>query len=235
MPENTAVEIKDGTRAIASYAFRDCTGLVSITIPESVVSLGNSIFYLCTHLTQINWNAENVISDTVSFYRTGVDADGISVVFGDNVKTIPDYAFFGLNTLKSVIIGNSVTSIGDNAFAFCDLTTLVIGDSVKSIGKEAFWQCYNLTSISLPVSTTYIGEDAFWGCELTDIYYAGSQKQWNEIVIEPGNFLYSYPVIHFAVEDPEPEETPKSFIEKIKAFFQKIADWFKNLFNIFNG
>ena len=240
MPENTAVEIKDGTRVIAGYAFKGCTGLISITIPESVVALCETVFNECTHLSQINWNAENVISDSVPFNRTGVDTDGVSVVFGDNVKTIPDNAFFGFKTLKSVIIGNSVTSIGDEAFSYCEqLTTLIIGNSLKSIGKEAFWQCNHLTSISLPVSTTYIGEDAFWGCRLTDIYYAGSQKQWNEIVIEPGNFLYSDPVMHFAVEDPEPEpepeETPKSFIEKIKAFFQKIADWFKNLFNIFNG
>ena len=68
--------------------------------------------------------------------------------------------------LTSVVIGNSVTSIGDYAFAFCEcLTSVVIGNSVTSIGESAFCGCLRLTSIEIPNSVTWIGDDAFEDCE----------------------------------------------------------------------
>jgi len=77
-----------------------------------------------------------------------------------------------INTsVTSVLIPNSVTSIGDNAFTFCfGLTTLTIPDSVTSIGNGAFGACISLTSVTIPNSVTSIGDIAFQGCiSLTSI------------------------------------------------------------------
>ena len=78
----------------------------------------------------------------------------------------------GRENLSSVVIPDSVTSIGDYAFYGCTgLTSIVIGDSVTSIGWRAFWDCTSLTSIVIPDSVTSIGRFAFSGCTgLTDVY-----------------------------------------------------------------
>ena len=87
-----------------------------------------------------------------------------SVVIGDSVTTIGDYAFY-CSGLTSIEIPDSVTTIGDSAFSNCSsLTSVVIGDSVTTIGDDAFLFCSSLTSIEIPDSVTTIGEDAFYNC-----------------------------------------------------------------------
>ena len=83
---------------------------------------------------------------------------------GKAVKYIPNSAFADCR-IKSIIIPDSVTSIGNNAFANCSkLTSVTIPDSVTSIGRYAFSGCSSLTSITIPDSITRIEECAFGGC-----------------------------------------------------------------------
>ena len=88
-----------------------------------------------------------------------------SLVIPDSVTNIGDYAFWGCTSLKSLVIPDGVTSIGDCAFYDCEsLKSLVIPDSVTSIGKSAFLNCKSLKSLVIPDSVTHIGNGAFKAC-----------------------------------------------------------------------
>ena len=80
-------------------------------------------------------------------------------------KIICDTAFYYCSALRSLVIPDSVTSIGESAFLFCNsLHSLVLPDGVTSIGKSAFEGCWSLKSLVIPNSLTSIGDRAFSGC-----------------------------------------------------------------------
>ena len=110
-----------------------------------------------------------------------LDEDGTLTVSGTG--KMADYSSYlsvpwisNSSKVKTVVIGDSVQSIGNLAFYGCNsLTSVTIPDSVTSIGSYAFWYCTSLTSITIPDSVTSIGEYAFFGCssltrvDITDI------------------------------------------------------------------
>ncbi len=105
-----------------------------------------------------------------------------TVTIGDSVTSIGDYAFYYCSKLTSVTIGNSVKSIGDDAFYECkSLTSVTIPDSVTSIGEDAFGYCKSLTSITIPNSVTSIGSSAFFYCSSLTSVNITDIKSWCEI------------------------------------------------------
>ena len=88
-----------------------------------------------------------------------------AIEIGNSVTSIGSNAFFGCQSLASVVIPNSVTSIGSNAFYYCySLASVVIPNSVTSIGSKTFYYCYSLASVVIPNSVTSIGSNAFDHC-----------------------------------------------------------------------
>ncbi len=147
--------------SIGDHAFSYCSGLTSVTIPDSVTSIGGGAFSHSGLKSVTIGNRVTSIGD-YAFW----DCDGLtSVTIGNRVTSIGDYAFWDCDGLTSVTIGNRVTSIGDCAFWDCDgLTSVTIPDSVTSIGVGAFSGCSGLTSVTIPDGVTSIGVGAFSGC-----------------------------------------------------------------------
>ena len=170
MPENTSIEIADGTVSISNLAFRDCTGLTSITIPNSITTIGNNAFRDCTGLTEVI--VPNSVTSIESQVFSGCN-NLTSVAIPNSVTSIGNYAFNECSSLTEVSIPNSVTTIGDHAFYGCTgLTSITIPNSVTSIGRYAFSKCSELTSITIGNSVTSIGEHAFYSCSsLTDVTF----------------------------------------------------------------
>ena len=121
-------------------------GLTEYTIPNSVTTIGDNVFYDCSNLE--------------------------SVTIPDSVTTIGELAFTHCCSLTSITIPDSVTTIGEYAFNGCiNLISVTIPDSVTTIGDGAFSVCSSLESITIPDSVTSIGFDAFSGCRsLTSVY-----------------------------------------------------------------
>ena len=142
--------------------FSGCKSLESITIPDSVTSIGNGAFYGCSGLTSIT------IPDSVTNIGWGAFRDCgslASITIPDSVTSINDWAFSDCNSLKSINIPDSVISIGYGAFFRCkDLTSITLPDSVTSIGDSAFSGCDNLESVTIGKGVTRIDSDAFLNC-----------------------------------------------------------------------
>ena len=158
----TSITIPNSVTSIEWYAFWGCSSLTSITIPNSVTSIGGSAFYNCSGLTSITIPNSVTGIGYMEFYG----CSGLtSVTIPNSVTSIGKGAFYGCSGLTSITIPNSVTSIGDCAFMSCKgLTSINIPNSVTSIGDCAFSGCSRLTSITIPNSVTSIGSRAFEGC-----------------------------------------------------------------------
>ena len=161
---------------IAGTAFNYLSKLKSVTIPASVIDMGDSQFYYCESLERIDVNSYNSYYSSVNgvlfdknktaLLRYPENKAGTSYTIPSTVKTISDYAFAKCQKLKSVSIPNSVTTIGKNAFySFKNLTSITIPDSVTNIGSSAFDGCEGLKTVSLPQSVRYIDTNAFAYCK----------------------------------------------------------------------
>jgi len=137
---------------------------------KRVVFLICSIF-LCSALS---WGQTWKLTETMT--ATLDDKGVLSISTTKDAEAMPNYSFENLSPLynntsiKSVIIGNKITTIGSYIFPECYyLTSVSIPNTVTSIGESAFDNCPSLATVTIPNTVTTIGEGAFWACGLTSI------------------------------------------------------------------
>ena len=167
----TSITIPNSVTSIGYGAFWGCTSLTSITIPNSVTSIDECTFKDCTNLTDI----------TIPSSITSIGAQAFegcsnltNVIIPSSVTSIGHHAFSGCASIASITIPEGVTSIGDRLFFNCsNLTNIALPSSVVNIGSQAFQGCTSLTSITISSSVTSIGNYAFYGCtNLTSVTFA---------------------------------------------------------------
>ena len=173
--ELQSLTIGNSVKSIGNGAFASCSALQSLTIPDSVTSIGQNAFERCSELQSVSIGDGVTSIGTWAFYYCSALQ---SVTIGNSVTSISPYAFQECSALQSVTIPDSVTSIGNYAFQHCyDLQSLTIPDSVTSIGNYAFSVCSSLQTVSIPDSVTSIGNNAFEFCLALQSVTIGNKVQ----------------------------------------------------------
>lgn len=127
--------VKLGTIAVHEYAFYDCTGLTSVTMPNGLTTIGEGAFRYCTNLEKAD--------------------------IPDSVKHIGNGAFEKCTKLKDTKVPKNLAYMGDSAFSSTGITSVTIPDSVTDIVYGAFENCTNLSEINMPNELVHIGGHAF--------------------------------------------------------------------------
>ena len=166
--ERWVIKFDGDVTTIIEYAFAGCSSLTSVTIPDSVTTIVLSAFFGCSSLREFNgkYASEDGRCLIIDGILNSIAPAGLTeYTIPDSVTTIGEWAFGWCESLTSVTIPDSVTTIGDSAFYGCSsLTSVTIGDSVTTIGDYAFYNCSSLTSVTIGDSVTRIEMDAFCNC-----------------------------------------------------------------------
>lgn len=197
-----SVTIPDCITIIGHSAFDKCSELISITIPDGITRIGDALFRDCSNLASITI-PDGVTSIGGDAFRSCSNLTSITIPEG--VTSIEGYAFDYCNNLTSIEIPDSVTSIGNYVFGACSsLATITIPIRVTSISKSLFIGCSSLTSVTIVGKVTNVGESAFYYCDkLTTIYYNGTAEDWANVTIGSNNTpLTSATVYYYSEEEP---------------------------------
>ncbi|MBQ5957666.1 MAG: leucine-rich repeat domain-containing protein [Bacteroidales bacterium] len=161
--EFTTITISNSVATIGCGAFYGCEGLTTLTIPNSVTRIIGNPFSYCDGLGQITVESGNTVYDSRGNCNAIVETASNTLVVG----------------CKNTVVPNTITTIGENAFEGCVLTSVVLPASVTAIKGYAYSGCSNLTSVNIPNHVVSIGQGVFSGCNGID-----------QITVEEGNPVY---------------------------------------------
>ena len=165
------INISNGVISIGDSAFNGCSELKSVTLPDSLTSIGELAFENCHNLVFVNIPSSVTHIGGGAF--AGCEFSSIEISKANRAFTISDGVLYNSKktqiiscsyTVSSFVIPNSVTSITNSAFSYCELTSITIPDGVTIIGNASFYFCRDLVSITVPDSVVIIGENAFSSC-----------------------------------------------------------------------
>ncbi len=212
-----SVEFPAALRTIGDYAFKDCAALKSPTFPEGLSTLGSNAYNGCTFesitvpdgTSLYNYSLagmDNLKEVTVPSTFTVNGYGRFCSLFGDETyfipytlekvtltaaARVPENAFSGCSSVKTVVLPDTVRTIEQNAFSYCSsLETAELPSALNSIGVNAFSYCGNLRSVKLPRSLSSIDSMAFYGC--TKLYSVYNLSGLGLISGSPDNGYVAY-------------------------------------------
>lgn len=222
--------------AITSNAFRGCSNLKSISMPDSITYIGANAFRGCSFLEEVNFSSNLSYLGEWSFAfcdaLTSVD------IPSQKLTVVQEAAFYACINLRDVVLPNSVVHIDSGAFQYCtDLVNLTLPYELKEItayafkgcssllsikfpnnlgkiDRLAFEDCASLESIALPVSIHTIEDDAFKSTAVKTIHYAGSESMWanTKIKLDDAGFSNTAKLL-YSSNDPDTVQPPTIWIE----------------------
>ena len=180
----TSVTIGKNVKVIGDHSFYSCAGLTgTLTIPEGVTRIGNSVFSQCGALTGVSIPKSLTSIGQNAFYEceglTAVYITDIAAwckltfhLFWDSPLSYAHHLYLNGVEVQNLEIPDEITSISDCAFYECtSLQSMSTGDGVDTIGWRSFWLCTNLRTVTFGKNVKYIMEDAFYGCSaLSEIF-----------------------------------------------------------------
>ena len=229
------------------YTFND-TGLKSISLPNSVKSIGYQAFYWLDYLTEISLgNSVETISD-----QAFCDCDALeTIVIPASVTSLGEKAFYDCNNLKFVAIGRGVTDIGTYTFYDCnELKSVVIDGNVVTLGYGAFYHCDKLESVSFlgDTSPSSYGDYCFSKCSANLKYYVLKEyyDRYNSVSVLSGNVVAGPPdnEIWYSTNDGcTAESSDKGYEPQLNAymgnhgvqFFESNPPYLDSFYNCFEN
>lgn len=166
----TSIVIPDSIREIGSDAFGSCAQLKDITMPDTPIFMGESVFSNSLYAeTDENWDQDGLLyigKHLIATYRYKNE----TFVTKEDTLSIAGGVFYCSQITSAEITGN-VKAIGENAFYNCQkLETLILHDGIEKIGQKAFSYCSSLTDVTIPGSVSIIDEYVFSSCSsLTNV------------------------------------------------------------------
>ena len=158
----TSITIPETVRTIGSNSFAGCTNLKTVVLPEYLDRIEDSAFYNCRMLREIEIpNTVSYIGSQAFYYCSSLQQINIPT----NITTIYQATFFQCYNLKEVVIPSNVRNIQPEAFYGCtSLEKITLNEGLVSISSGAFYNCYNLVEIELPTTVNNLTNSAFYRC-----------------------------------------------------------------------
>lgn len=164
--------------AIGAYSFQ-YTSITSITLPNTITSVGYLAFYGCNNLTKTNYTGTITDWCNISFSTSSIEANPCclshnlyindtlvtDLIIPEGVTELKFACFYNCSNITSISLPSTLTSIGSAAFEGCSgLSSIIIPNSVNSIEDFAFKNCTGLVHVEIPSSVHSISNDVFYGC-----------------------------------------------------------------------